>query len=133
MFALCQEDKFKANSKFCVMKAIKWHDVERLNTSCDTDGRRMYDKQHAQIVHLMLDPLAVVEPHSTPVDVVFYVLEGEGTIVVGDEKIHVDRDAMVESPANIPHALYNESKDKVFRVLVIKLPNPKSIKDKDAK
>ncbi len=115
------------------MEAMKWYDMPKLNTSCGIDGRRMYDKQHAQIVHLMLDPLAVVEPHSTPVDVVFYVLEGEGTIEVGDEKIRVERDAMVESPANIPHALYNESKDKVFRVLVIKLPNPKSIKDKDVK
>ncbi len=59
----------------------------------------------------------------TPVDVVFYVLEGSPTILVGDEKIKVNKDDLIESPKDIVHSIYNET-DKDVRVLVMKLPKP---------
>ena len=51
------------------------------------------------------------------------MLEGTGIIEIGDEKMTVGKDMLVESPARIPHKWTNESK-AVFRVLVVKVPRP---------
>jgi mannose-6-phosphate isomerase-like protein (cupin superfamily) len=52
-----------------------------------------------------------------------FVLQGTGSIEIGDEKKTIGKDMLVESPARIPHRWINENKE-VFRVLVIKVPNP---------
>jgi len=59
------------------------------------------------------------------VDVFFYVLEGTGSVEIGDEKKEASKDMLVESPAGIPHRWMNESTG-VFRVLVVKIPRPTS-------
>jgi quercetin dioxygenase-like cupin family protein len=84
---------------------------------------KMYDTDNALIMHMMLKPGQALKPHFTPVDVAFYVLEGTPTILVGEEKIQVKKDDIVESPKDIIHCIYNES-DADIRVLVMKLPKP---------
>jgi len=84
---------------------------------------KMYDTDHALIMHMMLKPGQNLKPHFTPVDVAFYILEGTPTILVGEEKIQVKKDDIVESPKDIIHCIYNES-DADIRVLVMKLPKP---------
>jgi quercetin dioxygenase-like cupin family protein len=87
------------------------------------DARRIYESPHAMAVVITLQPGESLKRHSTPVDVFFYVLEGEGIVEIGDERKAVGRDMLVESPARIPHRWINESK-VVFRVLVVKVPKP---------
>ncbi len=53
----------------------------------------------------------------------FYVLEGTGIVEIGDEKMEVTKDTLVESPKEIVHCLYNES-DSLFRFMVVKAPKP---------
>ncbi|MCK5148486.1 cupin domain-containing protein [bacterium] len=84
---------------------------------------KMYDKEHALIMHLLLKAGEGLKPHITPVDVAFYVLEGSPTILVGEEKVKVKKDDIIESPKDIVHCIYNET-DKDVRVLVMKLPKP---------
>lgn len=86
---------------------------------------KMYDKDHALIMHMQLKPGQSLKPHFTPVDVAFYILEGTPTILVGEEKIRVKKDDIVESPKDIIHCIYNESESDI-RVLVMKLPKPTS-------
>jgi mannose-6-phosphate isomerase-like protein (cupin superfamily) len=57
------------------------------------------------------------------VDVIFYVLEGEGVVEIGDEKKTVSKDTVIDSPAKIMHCWYNES-DSDLRVLIVKIPRP---------
>ena len=64
-----------------------------------------------------------LKKHIAPVDVFFYVLEGTGIVEIGDEKQVVTKDMLVENPARGPHRWSNES-GSVFRVLVVKVPNP---------
>lgn len=45
--------------------------------------------------------------------------------MVGKEKQKVKADHLIESPAKIPHCIYNET-DQLVRVLVVKVPKPKS-------
>jgi len=87
------------------------------------DARKIYDTTNAQVVHITLNPGESLKRHITPVDVFFYVLQGKGTIEIGDEKKEVGPDTLIESPAKIVHCWYNESRD-VLRILVVKVPRP---------
>ena len=86
--------------------------------------KRLYDNEHAQVVHMRLRPGEALKKHITPVDVFFYVLEGEGDVEIGDEVMRVYRDTLIDSPANIPHRLMNPT-NADFRFLVAKVPKPK--------
>lgn len=84
---------------------------------------KIYDTENAQVVHISLNPGESLKKHITPVDVFFYVLEGRGTVEIGEEKKQVGKDTLISSPAKIPHCWYNES-DVVLRFLVVKVPRP---------
>ncbi len=86
--------------------------------------RMLYDKEHAQTIHIELKPGESLKKHITPVDVFFYILEGNGVMEIGDESKKVSKDMLIESPARIPHRLINEGKER-FRILVVKTPRPK--------
>jgi len=79
------------------------------------DARELCEIPHAVVVMITLQPGESLKRHMTPVDVIFYVLEGTGTVE--------GKDTLIESPARIPHRWINES-TSVFRVLVIKVPKP---------
>jgi len=87
------------------------------------DVRRLYDHDNAQVMHMTLQPGQSLKPHITPVDVFFYILEGDVDILVGDETVTVGKDNLVESPKDIIHCLSNNS-DSVARILVVKSPKP---------
>ncbi len=87
------------------------------------DVRKMYDKESAQIMHMTLKPGQSLKPHKTPVDVVFYILEGNATVQVGEEVMTFGPDTLVESPAYIVHCLSNEGSADT-RIMVIKAPRP---------
>ncbi|MBN2164319.1 MAG: cupin domain-containing protein [Pontiellaceae bacterium] len=84
---------------------------------------KLYDTEHAQTMHITLEPGEALKKHITPVDVFFYVLEGTGVVEVGDEKQEVKADMLIDSPARIPHCWYNEG-EETLRVLVVKVPRP---------
>ncbi len=84
---------------------------------------KLHDSEHAQVVHITLEPGESLIRHITPVDVVFYVLEGRGIVDVGEESLEVTRDTLIESPKNIPHCWHNQS-ESTLRILVIKTPRP---------
>lgn len=84
---------------------------------------KLYDTPHAQVTHITLRPGEALKRHLTPVDVFFYVLEGRGTVEIGDEKRTVGPDTLVNSPAKIRHCWYNEGSE-TLRFLVVKVPRP---------
>jgi len=83
----------------------------------------IYNTEHAMVVHLCLEPGEKLKRHITPTDVFFYILEGEALIEIGEEKEKVSADHLVESPAGIPHCIYNEN-GSTARILVVKVPRP---------
>jgi len=105
------------------MKVIDARQAEVTPNPHNVRASRIYDTDHAQAVHIELRPGESLKRHITPVDVFFYVLEGEGIVEIGDESRAVGPDVLVESPAGIPHRWSNEG-DGVFRVLVVKAPRP---------
>jgi quercetin dioxygenase-like cupin family protein len=90
------------------------------------DLRQLYNDHSAQIMHITLKPGESLKPHKTPVDVVFYILEGAPVVHIGEESKVIEQDTLVESPADIVHFISNESHNDI-RVLVIKAPRPEKI------
>jgi quercetin dioxygenase-like cupin family protein len=84
---------------------------------------KLYDSEHAQVMHITLEPGQRLVKHITPADVFFYVLQGTGIVEIGEEKETVQADTLIESPKGIPHCWYNES-DEILRVMVVKVPRP---------
>ena len=105
------------------MKITNARNAEDKRNPHGVSAKPIYDSPHAVVVYMTLQPGQSLKKHTTPVDVFFYVLEGNGIVEIGDEKERVSRDMIIDSPARIPHALANDG-DEVFRVLVVKVPKP---------
>jgi len=102
---------------------VKVADAESRENPHGVDARALHESEHALVSHITLLPGEALKRHITPVDVIFYVLEGTGVVEVGEEKMEVGPDTLVDSPAKIPHCWYNESSE-TLRFLVIKVPRP---------
>lgn len=107
------------------MKSVNVMSAPVMENPHNIAASRIYDTQHAQAVHMTLKPGEALKRHITPVDAIFYILEGNGVVEIGDEKKEFGPDTLIDSPAGIPHCWYNES-DRVLRILVIKVPRPVS-------
>ncbi|MBN1861516.1 MAG: cupin domain-containing protein [Candidatus Thermoplasmatota archaeon] len=105
------------------MKITQVDNVEVSENAHHIDARKIYDTNHAQVVHITFKPGESLKRHITPVDVFFYVLDGVGIVEIGDEKKEVGPDTLIESPARIVHCWYNKS-NVTLRVLVVKTPRP---------
>ncbi len=94
-----------------------------MDTAHNVDARNLYNTKDAMVTVITLKPGQSLKKHITPVDVAFYVLDGEGIVQIGDEKEKVEKNSLVESPRDILHCWYNESdRDLIF--MVIKAPRP---------
>lgn len=107
------------------MKITNYQNLEKFKNPHGIESYKLYDADPAVIMHLHIKPGESLKPHITPVDAVFYVLEGNPMILVGEEKVQVNQDDIIESPKNIIHCISNDTK-KIVRVLVMKLPKPTS-------
>ncbi|MFP4164741.1 MAG: cupin domain-containing protein [Chitinispirillaceae bacterium] len=94
-----------------------------MDTAHNVDARNLYNTSDAMVTVIRLEPGQSLKKHITPVDVAFYVLEGTGVVQIGDEKMQVEKDSLVESPRDILHCWYNESGSDL-RFMVIKAPRP---------
>jgi quercetin dioxygenase-like cupin family protein len=106
-----------------MITAKKLSETPIMETAHNVDARNLYSTEDAMVTVITLKPGQELKKHITPVDVAFYVLEGTGVVQVGEEKLTVEKNTLVESPKDILHCWYNESgSDLVF--MVIKAPRP---------
>lgn len=105
------------------MKITSFRKEEDYKTAHGVDVKQIYNTEHAQINHITLQAGEALKPHITPVDALFYILEGEPTMLIGEERVKVKQDDVIDSPKDIVHCVYNET-DKVVRFTVSKLPRP---------
>jgi quercetin dioxygenase-like cupin family protein len=74
----------------------------------------------AEVIHLRFKPGEVLEKHLNPFDVVFYVLEGTGTLEVEDQTFTLGPDTLIEVAASEQRGWTNTGTTDL-RVLVVKL------------
>jgi len=101
------------------MKKMNINDLTPFYTIPLIRGRRIHQSNHLEIVHLALEPGGVMEAHSMPVDVLFYVLEGNGNLYVNDIQYLLSKDEFIEVPKAAMRFWRNES-DAPLNLLVIK-------------
>ncbi len=106
------------------MKITKVDDLTPFDNTHGVDARKIYDSSDCTTIIMSLKPKQALKLHSTPVDVYFYILEGRGNVVIGDENQEVTRNMLIESPKNIPHMLENTGVG-FFKFLVVKFPKSK--------
>lgn len=106
-----------------MIRTVSVKEAAELDTPHGVVAKRIYDSEHAQVVHVELKPGEGLKKHVTPVDVVFYVLEGTATVEIGDSCAQVTANTLAESPANGAHRIANDT-DALLRFLVIKTPRP---------
>jgi quercetin dioxygenase-like cupin family protein len=99
---------------------MKVSETDTFDNPHKIQARKIFENPQATVIHMTLNPGESLQSHATPVDVFFYVLEGEPEIEIGDERKKISADTIVESSANIPHCVYNESAS-LARFLVVKL------------
>ena len=73
------------------------------------------------LAHALLSPGRMIEPHVDPYEEIYFVLEGNGLIRVGDEEKEVKPMEATYLPAGIPHALTN-TKETDLKILVVAAP-----------
>ena len=105
------------------MKIIDVKSACDMKNPHNVKASKVYDTEHAQAVHITLEPGQSLKRHITPVDVFFYVLEGSGVVEIGQEAQEVGADTLIDSPAGIPHCWHNRG-EGVLRFLVVKVPRP---------
>lgn len=108
------------------MKITKYQEQEKKDNPHKIDLREMYNKNSTQAMLIALKPGESLKQHKTPVDVFFYIIEGNPTIHIGDEKEICEPDTLIESPANILHYISNSS-NYLARILLVKVPQPTSL------
>lgn len=108
------------------MEVIKMKDVELKTNARGVGMRTLVDRDTVRVTNLVLNPGDRIPEHSVPVDVFFYVVEGEGTIKIGDETAQVEATDIVICPANTEMAV--EATNGRFVVLNVKTPNLSSVK-----
>lgn len=111
------------------MEINYWKDKKIKENPQGLDAREVYHTEYAQIMHLKLEPGETVKPHKSPIDVIFIVMEGTAEFHIGEESQTARTEAIIHSPANIPHAIDNLGAS-TLRILVMKTPSPVMYKGK---
>jgi len=71
------------------------------------------------MAHADLEPLKKIEPHIDPYEEIYYILEGQGEMLVGKDTKEVKKGDAIFIPQGDVHALYNNDSNKRLSILVV--------------
>ncbi len=88
----------------------------------DRIGREMLsDKPEMRIALMCLEPGQELTPHKAPLRLLMYVVEGKGTIKVGDEETEAAEKTCILCDPQVPHGF---KADKGSRLVVMAVVTP---------
>lgn len=85
------------------MKVVKPGEHPALETVKGRRGEIIIVGDKAMMMRLTVEPDVPTPPHSHPHEQMGIVLEGEGTLYIGDESMHVVKGTSFWVPPNVPH------------------------------
>ena len=85
----------------------------------DLDGRIMFSDEKNEIINLTLKKGEVLDLHTNPFDVIFYILQGKGIYFTEEQTIEIEQNSCFEVESSIKRGWKNESETD-FKLLVIK-------------
>ena len=104
------------------MEIIKMDQVEGSKNKRGVVAKKILKNDDVQIMNLILEPGDVVPEHSVPVNVFFYIVEGKGSLQIGDEEKVVEARDIIPCPPNTKMRLEADQGEK-FVVLNVKTPS----------
>ncbi len=76
---------------------IKTNNIRDLTTIKEgLDALKLFSDDSLEVIHITLSEGEIIKEHKNNVDVVFYVLEGKGELVVEGEKYHIEKGSCLE-------------------------------------
>ena len=81
----------------------------------------LYDSEKMRVVLFCLLPGQVIAPHTSTSEVMMYLVEGEGTFTVGEEKQKLTPGSFLVCKSNEPHGF--EATQKMMMLAII-APRP---------
>jgi len=102
------------------MEVVRWEDAQVKIDKSDIKARKLFEYDASEFIVIKLSGFSELKKHKTPVDALFFVIQGEGEFYVGSESLTASQGTVVYSPKNIEHGFKNIS-EKELQVLVVKL------------
>lgn len=103
------------------MEARYLNQMEPAPTPLGGKARQLVDRLELRLVNLLLEAGETVAEHSAPVEVVFLVLEGAGSISAGEDRVAVEKGQFLTCPAGIMRSV--EAGREGLNLLVVRAPN----------
>ncbi len=103
------------------MKVIKLDELEVSENKKGVTAKKLISEDNVTLTNLVLKPGDIVPAHSVPVDVFFYIVEGKGTLKIGDEERVVQEKEVIVCPPETTMMLKADQGVK-FSVLNVKTP-----------
>lgn len=104
------------------MSVIKLKDLEVEKNMRGIMTREVLKNENVQVKNLVLEVGDVVPPHQVPVDVFFHVMEGKGSIMIGDKTYNLDEKDFITCPPNTKMKVMADRGEK-FSILNVKTPS----------
>jgi quercetin dioxygenase-like cupin family protein len=105
------------------MKLVAIREGEVVKNDGGALAHKLYDSPEAVVIHIEVAPGGAIAPHVTPVDMEFFVLEGRGSFILGEESRVAGPGVLIPSPRGVPHGMRNLGPGPL-RVLAVKNPRP---------
>lgn len=86
----------------------------------DLDANILHTDEKVELVHLLLNPGETLTKHKNPFDVIFFVIEGSGILIVENETLKLKSNDTIKITSDKNRAWENKS-NHILRLLVIKL------------
>ena len=86
----------------------------------DLDGRILLTSDRCELIHLTLQAGETLALHNQPFDVIFFIIAGEGILLIGSHEIPVKSSTTVEIKTGVLRGWKNPGPSEL-KLLVIKL------------
>jgi quercetin dioxygenase-like cupin family protein len=100
------------------IKKMKLADAPRV--PFNLDGRILLASEKNEVIHLVLKPGEGMDLHTQPVDVIFFVVGGNGILRTADKPVEGEPGSCIQVPAGVQRGWMNNSNAEL-RILVIKI------------
>lgn len=99
-----------------IIKPAEWTEVLNNNGSI---GNMILSDSKVEMVQLLLEKNSEIPLHALPIDVYFYVIQGQPALLTEEGEIDFDQDQTVFCPANKMRGWKNNN-DLTVKIVVIK-------------
>ena len=104
------------------MKIIRMSEIKGELNKKGFLTKTLVRNSNVAVRNIILNPGEVIKPHSVEVDVFFYVVKGEGTIVIGKDESSVIEGDIVICPPNTEMSV-KANQNQEFSFLNVKTPS----------